>query len=261
MYFFYFGVITGAFIFIMRTSLPNRTEIFIGKQMGNRIVFHTHKLIKRTNDYFPFNSEKGYYTNVINSLISIKHFAFENPALFFNEDNAFPLQMNVPDMNISDEEYKQKVLEFNKKVEEWKANKGTMTKPDGKPIAFKIHAMWIASATAFRSYFHDKMIWTSWQAIISRGLTSNYTQLLIGMGIGGLIVFSLMTNIGLLHFGSSTTSSITSSISSSISTQLTIGNNSTSVATTSTTSSVSTTVINGTTYTIHGILPHLKPRK
>src|SRR5579872_6725905 len=91
MQWFYYGAISSVFFMSMRSNLPNRIDVYIGRRIGNHLTIHTKKQV--SNKKIDMDNARGgkngtYILDGSMSDMSMKHFAFENPIMIFDEEAA-----------------------------------------------------------------------------------------------------------------------------------------------------------------------------
>jgi len=236
MQWFYFGAFTGVFVMFIRSSLPNKVEVFIGRKVGNHLQLHTWKHV--SNKKVDVNNKRGekdgtYILDTSLSDMSLKRFAFENPIMIFDEDSSSATigikggqiikntqgqakDFSDESMNLLPEDKREAIKELIKKGK-IKLVKGKM------PIHYDINPIWKGSAMKMKKYFKDKMVDSTWKAIILQTFGSNYIQLLIGIALGAAIAIAIYPQFAPIHyFPVDVTTTVTSTSSTTTASTTTI---------------------------------------
>ena len=208
---FYFGVLSGVLFIYAWQNQPNRQDIYIGTRIGNILRLFKHMAPSDKKQDFTYN--KGMYKLDKPALkLEMKHGIFSRPMWIFDEDNLTPIKTTQPNMKEADET---KVITPEKTITKTTKDKdGNITtttevipaktttvkkKSTNYPLDVNLDTQWNISAHKIYDWWKEKMMETTWAAVIGKALTQNIGQLILFLSMGWVIGMLTLYAIEPIH--------------------------------------------------------------
>jgi YHS domain-containing protein len=214
---FYFGVFSGVLLMYVKDNAPNRIDVFIGKRIGNILRIFKHKTPPETSQSMDFKGGT-YYFDSADIKLEFKHGPFVRSAFIFDEDNATPIKTTKPNEPTTE---KKEETTITKNGKQTTLTTLTKTKSKNYPLDIQLDTQWHISARKLYNWWKNRMMETTWRAIIGKTIGSDYFVLILGITlgaiIGGLAVYSIIPYHVIASTITTTTNSSQSTITSTTS--------------------------------------------
>lgn len=185
---FYFGIFTGGLFFYIKDNTPNRLDVLIGKRVGNVLRIHTWRQPSDKKEDMTYKGSMYYFDNA-DIKLTLKHGLFDRPMYIFDEDNLTPIKTTKPNVPI-------KITTTtitNKKGEQVVVT--TKKKSTNYPLDIDLDTQWNISARKIYNWWKNKMMETTWRAIIGKTIAGDMGQtimlLVMGIAMGALAMYAI----------------------------------------------------------------------